>query len=105
MHEFVQFDYLRPIFIVFVSILILFIFFQKSKFINGFSVISISIICSLISAISLWQIGIMADELNLAGDPVSFILFFSVIGLSALNILVYLFRNKDCCGNVFNHFN
>ncbi|GAA0336118.1 hypothetical protein GCM10008967_28160 [Bacillus carboniphilus] len=94
MHEFVEFIYLRPIFYVFVFILSVLLFSQRSKYVNGFSILSICLISSVISGIGNWQIGIIADELNLAGDKISFNLFFVIMGLSFLNLAVYVIRHK-----------
>jgi len=91
------FDYLRPVFITFIIVLLIFLLIVilqkgKCKLINGFSVISVSIICLLVSAINLWQIGIIADELGLGGDAVSSYMFLVIVGLSILNPIVYTFR-------------
>lgn len=57
------FDYLGPVFITLIIVLLIFMLIVilqrgKLKVINGFSVITVSIICLLVSAITLWQIGI-----------------------------------------------
>ncbi|WP_232700165.1 hypothetical protein [Brevibacillus daliensis] len=92
-----SFDYLRPVFIIFIVVLLIFLLVVilqngELKLINGFSVICVSIICSLVSAINLWQIGIIADELGLGGDPVSFYMFLAIAGLSILNPIIYTLR-------------
>ncbi|MGG3574566.1 hypothetical protein ABES25_05445 [Bacillus gobiensis] len=94
-----EFDYLRPVFITFIAILstlsLLLIFFRgKYKSINGFSVSSISMICLSISTINICQIGIIADELNLAGDPVSFFMFLAIVVLSILNPILFSMKRK-----------
>ena len=74
-----EFEYLRPIFILLlgISFFLLFVLLitkRKVKTINGLFVVSMSFICVSVSAIATWQIGIIADELNLGGDAVSTLL-------------------------------
>jgi hypothetical protein len=85
--------FLRPVFtahILFLLALFLIIIFQKKRIVNLFTVISISLISSCISALNAIAIGYIADEYGLVGDPVSFYLFLTVVGLSFINIIVYL---------------
>lgn len=75
-----EFEYLRPIFILLLDISIfllsvLLITKRKFKTINGLFVVSMSFICVSVSAIAMWQIGIIVDELNLGGNAVSTLLF------------------------------
>ncbi|WP_040227261.1 hypothetical protein [Bhargavaea cecembensis] len=46
----------------------------------------VAALASMVSAICLWQTGIIADELNLAGDGVSFYLVLIVWGLAAMDV-------------------
>ena len=90
-------DYVRPIFIVFtiiLLILLIFVGFQKTHIVNKFSVVSIPLICVVISAMVLFLEGVIVDEMNLGGDPVTSILFLVIIALSFINYAVYSFRNR-----------
>ncbi|WP_428911639.1 hypothetical protein [Niallia sp. Krafla_26] len=91
-------DDFRPIlftFIVFLFVcLFVSIFYKgKHKFIIGVAMSMMSLICTITSAKTMWDIGITADENNMVGDPVSFNLFLLVFGLSIL-ILNYPFILK-----------
>lgn len=98
-HSFSEFIYLRPVFITFlVVLLVLFIIilFQRSRgWVNLLTVTSIAAISTFVSAMILYIIGIIVDEHNLSGDPVSFFLFIAVAGLSIVNVLVFLVRNQQ----------
>jgi hypothetical protein len=98
--EFGEFTLLRPIFITFLLVaLILFLIVilprTKNKLINGFTVTSISIISILVSAQLLFYHGIIVDEINLAGDPVSFTMFLVIVGFSVLNSIIYFVRHGE----------
>jgi hypothetical protein len=68
---------------------------EKIKIINGFTIVSISIISIFISAQVLFYIGIIADEINLGGDPVSFNMFLIILGLSCINSIIYFYRHNE----------
>lgn len=94
------FTLLRPVFITF-FIVTLNIFIgmklpkSKRNIINGFSVSSISILSIVVSAQILFYNGIIVDEINLAEDSVSSVLFLAIVGLSLLNPLIYFVRHRD----------
>lgn len=97
MADLATFVYLRPVFIFFIIVLaisLIIVIFQKKKrtFINGFTIMSISLICSVASIIMMYQIGMIADELVLGGDSVSFTLFIAVAVLSLMNPIVYFYK-------------
>jgi uncharacterized Tic20 family protein len=71
----------------------------KNKLINGFTITSISVISILVSAQLLFFHGIIVDEINLAGDPVSFTMFLVIVGLSILNFIIYFVRHVERKGN------
>lgn len=83
----------RPVFITMISVLlllvILILFKKKWKQLNGFTVISISLICLIVGAINIWQEGIVVDEFNLVGDAVSFVMFLVIVVLSFLNPVLF----------------
>lgn len=90
-------DDFRPIlisFIVLLLILSLASIFYKGKRKFGISVMIVSLICTVLSAKFVWDIGIIADEKNMGGDPVSFVMFLFILGLSALNFIIISFRNR-----------
>ena len=82
------------VFIITLSILLVMVSFQKNKLVNGFSILAIPIICVVISARLLYLEGIIIDAMVLDGDPSTFNLFFVVVGLSFVNMIVYLYRNR-----------
>lgn len=91
------FNYIRDVFIFFIIILaILFIavtFFKKRLlFINSFTVISISLICIVVSILNLIMLGYAADELNLSFRKYS-TMFIVIVILSVLNSII-IFKNK-----------
>lgn len=96
-YEIQAFIFLRPIFIAFIIILIALlciIIFQKKQLANLFSVISISLISFTISAITLYSSGYIIDEYGLRGDEISFFMFIAIVGISLVNVIVYLTKNR-----------
>lgn len=94
-HE--AFNYLGYVFIFFIIILAgLFIavtFLKKnSKYINWFSVVSISLICIVVSALNMVLLGYAADEINLQAVNYSY-MFIAIIILAALDSII-AFKNK-----------
>lgn len=93
-----SFTLLRPIFvtllIVSLILLVIIIFSRaKNKIINGFTVVSISILSILISAQILFYSGIIVDEINLGGDAVATYLFLTIAIISILNPIIYFGRH------------
>ncbi|MFD2444565.1 hypothetical protein ACFSO7_11365 [Bacillus sp. CGMCC 1.16607] len=92
-------DDFRPILISFIVLLMIFLLasiFYKGKhklIIRAFMVI-VSLICTILSAKYMWDIGIIADEKGIGGDPVSFFMFLFIVGLSILNFIIVSFRNR-----------
>ncbi|SIT71333.1 hypothetical protein [Edaphobacillus lindanitolerans] len=86
-----EFIYLRPVYLVFIAALLVLggTSLARSRAVNGMTVWGISALAAAVTAICLWQSGIIVDELNMAGDEVSFYLALSVWGLSVLNVWVY----------------
>ncbi|MCU5379240.1 hypothetical protein OCA08_19085 [Bacillus cereus] len=90
-----EFVYLRPVFksILAASILVMLIVStQKKELINEFSLWFISILCIGVSAITLFMIGFIVDEYNLAGDVHSFNMFIAIGCISGLNFIIYYRR-------------
>lgn len=98
MDHFTTFDYLRPIFITFIVLLILLFIAilqsNKQKLVNAFSVFSISLISVIISGITLFIEGSIVDDLNLSGDSVSTYLFFVIVILCIVNLFLYSRKSK-----------
>jgi hypothetical protein len=67
---------------------------NESSQVTGFTVMIISAISIIVSAIILNVIGYVADELGISGDVVSFNMFFIIVGLSMFNYYVYIKKNK-----------
>ncbi|WP_045518478.1 hypothetical protein [Neobacillus niacini] len=90
-------DYFRPILIAIIVLLLIFllasiIYKGKHKLVIGASMVIVSLICTILSANYMWDIGIIADEKGMAGDPVSFVLFLFIVGLSLLNPIILTSR-------------
>ncbi|MER2261493.1 MAG: hypothetical protein ABS934_05710 [Psychrobacillus sp.] len=101
MHSFEAFStfiLMRPIFITFlviaVILLIAIVLFKTPKWITAFTISVVSIISIVVCAQVLFLEGIVVDELNLSGDPVSLYMFFAITLLSILNLLIYFFRQE-----------
>lgn len=43
----------------------------------------------------MFDIGIIADEIGLGGDAVSFYMFFVIAGLGIINPIIYFSRKKE----------
>ncbi|ALC85479.1 hypothetical protein AM499_06375 [Bacillus sp. FJAT-22090] len=96
-YQFPEFIYLRPVFIGFIIILLVLLFgviFLNKNIVNLFSVVSITFICISVSAITLYSSGYIVDEYNLAGDPISFYMFFVILVLAFLNLIIFMTRYK-----------
>ncbi len=88
------FSNFRPIYMLFIVILLLSvliaIFQRKGVYLlGGFARITISLLCSVVSAFLTYQIGILSDELGVGGDPVSFMMFVAVVILSIVNVIIF----------------
>lgn len=93
------FTLLRPVFyslLLFLIILFAIIMLSKAKgkFINGFSVCIVSVICILIASQMLFYDAIIVDELNLAGDEIATYSFIAILALGLLNPLLYYRKQK-----------
>lgn len=91
-------DYFRPILISFIVLLFIFLFVSifykgKHKLIIRAVMVVTSLLCTIISAKYMWDIGIIADEKYMAGDAVSFVMFLFIVGLSFLNPIIFTNRN------------
>ncbi|MED3034015.1 hypothetical protein CBR56_13695 [Bacillus thuringiensis] len=92
-----EFVFLRPVFkcILAAAILVMLIVStQKKELINEFSLWFISILCIGVSAITLFMIGFIVDEYNLAGDVQSFNMCIAIGCISGLNFIIY-YRRKQ----------
>ncbi|EJR48748.1 hypothetical protein IIM_03925 [Bacillus cereus VD107] len=90
-----EFIYLQPVFksILAASVLVMLIILrQKKELINEFSLWFISIICIVVSAITLFMSGFIVDEYNVGGDPESFYMFIGIVFISGLNLIIYYRR-------------
>ncbi|MFA9558276.1 hypothetical protein ACERII_13290 [Evansella sp. AB-rgal1] len=90
------FTLLRPIFFT-LLIVALFVFIVvivpklRKALLNGFAVLSLGILSIFLSAQILFYTGIIVDEINLGGDPVTFYSFFVIAGIWTINLIVYLY--------------
>ncbi|MFU0788899.1 hypothetical protein [Virgibacillus proomii] len=96
--QFGTFTLLRPIFITFLAatiiLLSLLLFERSKKYINAFTIFSLSILLIIASVQLMFYDAIITDELNLSGDTVSFFICLGVVGISLVNIVVY-FKTKQ----------
>ncbi|RRN67112.1 hypothetical protein EI200_23800 [Peribacillus simplex] len=87
------YDFLRLVFItLIISLIIISIILlakKRSNLVNGFTVSITSIMSIIVSGINLIIMGYIADELNLAGDVISFYMFLIILGLSIVNLFIY----------------
>ncbi|NLP52551.1 hypothetical protein [Bacillus sp. RO1] len=95
-----SFALLRPILYTILAVSIfLFIFIVVPKFKatiqSTFLVMIVSLLNILVAGLVMFFSAIVADELNLDGDSVGMILFMSIFAISALNMLLYLMRNRS----------
>ncbi|MGG1684282.1 hypothetical protein [Pseudalkalibacillus sp. NRS-1564] len=98
------FDSFRTIFIFLIVVLVittLIIVLQKkeSKLLNGFSVVSISVICLAVTTMLIYQEGYIVDVFSLNGQPLSGDFISSYLGIAIgiiclSNPFIYLFKNK-----------
>ncbi|WP_338448686.1 hypothetical protein R4Z09_21055 [Niallia oryzisoli] len=61
----------------------------QNNMINGFTVLTHTVVSILVSGQLLYFDGIVVDEIGLGGDPVSFILFLAIAGIGIINLIVY----------------
>lgn len=85
----VSFTLLLVSLVVFLSILIP---QTRRKFINGFSVIIMAALTSVMTLQLIFYNGILADELNLSGDGVSLTIGILILALNGLNLVTYYSR-------------
>jgi len=90
------FTLLRPVpFTLLLVSLVVFLFIlipRTRKFINGFSVIIMAALTSVITLQLIFYNGILADELNLSGDGVSLTIGILIIALNGFNLVTYYSR-------------
>ncbi|MFE6169741.1 acyl-CoA dehydrogenase [Viridibacillus arvi] len=95
------FTLFRPLFITMLLLsILLFIAIilpkVRKRYINTFTVVSISIVTVLLSTQLLFMDGIIVDELNLDGDKITFYVFIATVGISFVNIISYFIsQNRD----------
>ncbi|MBT2695711.1 hypothetical protein [Bacillus sp. ISL-55] len=90
---------MRPIFftLLTVSILLIILIISRKlpeKLLNGFSVISLSIVIGVITVQVTYYDAIIVDEIGLGGDPTIFFLAFAILGLSVLNPMLFFWLNS-----------
>lgn len=94
------FTLLRPTLITFLIITFILFFIiilpkTKHKFINGFTVISLSIISVIVSAQVVFYHAIIADELGLGGDKISVFIFLAIGAFGFFNTIIYFIRKRS----------
>lgn len=86
------FDYIKYVFvfcILALALLFIVVTFFKKQFIlvNWFTILSISLICIVVTLLNLIMVGYAADEINLDGTPFT-IMFLIIVILSILNFII-----------------
>lgn len=91
-----EFIYLRPAFIAIIIFLLtlLALILSRKRFFTRFSFFSILFICFSISSILLISAGYIVDTYGLGGDVTSTYMWLAIVGLSIINILAFLRKNK-----------
>ncbi|YCA42476.1 hypothetical protein M1E11_16900 [Bacillus sp. JZ8] len=96
--EFETITLFRPllIFLIVALVGVLFspIVIKRNRRVSGFLVAVFSVLSITISAFLLYRMGVLADELNGAGDPFSFFLFLIISVLSIANLAVYFIEGR-----------
>ncbi|GIO26784.1 hypothetical protein [Ornithinibacillus bavariensis] len=89
---------LRPMFtmlFVFSLIILILLIVPKTKYyMNGLMVIGSSVMLSVIAAQLLWTEGVLADELGIASDVISILLFAAILGLAILSCILFYVQKK-----------
>ena len=90
------FPLLRPILFLLLAVtIILFITLLIPKIrvylLNGFAVISLSVVTMLVAMQVVYYHAIIVDEIGLSGDPVSIYLFLAIASFGIVNSLLCLF--------------
>jgi hypothetical protein len=93
------FTLLRPIFITLLILsILLFMMINfrvlRKKFLNGFSVVSLSFIFGIVTVQVTYYDAIIVDEIGLSGDPMSFFLALIILALSVLNPILFYWLNS-----------
>ena len=76
-----------------ISFIILLFPKEKQNVFNGYSIVGLSVVLCVIAAQILYFDGILADELGLGGDELSFILTIVIGIFSLVNIILYSKRH------------
>lgn len=88
-----EFTLFRPIFMT--LLVISFLLFVAiiipafKKMINGFTVVSLTVGTIFVGSQLVYYGGILVDEFGLAGDSVSFFMFFLIVTLGVVNFISY----------------
>ncbi|MCY8232328.1 hypothetical protein [Priestia endophytica] len=97
--EFETITLFRPLLIFLIVTLVGVLFFliviKHYRRVIGFLVAVFSVLSITISALFLYRMGVLADELNGAGDPFSFFLFLIIAVLSMANLAVYFIKGRS----------
>ncbi|MED4070133.1 hypothetical protein [Priestia endophytica] len=97
--EFETITIFRPLLIFLIIALVGVLFFliliKRSRRVSGFLVAVFSVLSITISALLMYRMGVLADELNGAGDPFSFFLFLVISVLSIANLAVYFIKGRS----------
>jgi hypothetical protein len=97
--EFETITLFRPLLIFLIIALVGVLFFliliKRSPRVSGFLVAVFSVLSITISALLMYRMGVLADELNRAGDPFSFFLFLIISVLSIANLAVYFMKRRS----------
>lgn len=94
------FTLLRSIYItvLVMSLLLFFIIIipkLNTRWLNGFTIISLTSVFILISGLLFYYSGIIVDEIGLGGDPLEFILFLAITVIGIVNIILYFLKCEN----------
>lgn len=97
--EFETITLFRPLLIFLIVALVGVLFFltviKRSRRVISFLVAVFSVLSVTISVPFLYRMGVLADELNEAGDLFSFFLFLMIAVLSMVNLAVYFIKGRS----------
>lgn len=59
---------------------------------NDFYIYTFSLFSIVLAGMTLFQVGVIADETGNAGDPLSFYLFIAVVSINIMNMVLHLYK-------------
>lgn len=94
--SFGTFTLLRPILFLLLGVALILCIAQlipkiRTHLLNGFAVISLSLVTIAVAVQVVYYHAIIVDEIGLGGDAVSLYLFIAIAFMGVMNVLLYLF--------------